>query len=206
MELPNKEHLWTWGMSLGLYSKPYRQTGGVHENTTQGEMINLFKYHEDIEDSQRTQISKKFAGEVFDLLAKELRQKFPTSSKLPFDVCLGLPENRGTGRSLPKNICRILSDEHKWLQDGFEGVTKTRSGEIIKEVPHDERPSKVAGLYAIDKIKMPTPKFGFLIIDDVFETGSTIGALCKTLEKEFPGVPRYTIALTHLHATERMAK
>ena len=193
-------------MSLGLYSKPYRQTGGVHENTTQGEMINLFKYHEDIEDSQRTRISKKFAGEVFDLLAKELRQKFPTSSKLPFDVCLGLPENRGTGRSLPKNICRILSDEHKWLQDGFEGVTKTRSGEIIKEVPHDERPAKVAGLYAIDKSKMPTPKFGFLIIDDVFETGSTIGALCKTLEKEFPGVPRYTIALTHLHATERMAK
>ena len=206
MELPNKEHLWTWGMSLGLYSKPYRQTGGVHENTTQGEMINLFKYHEDIEDSQRTRISKKFAGEVFDLLAKELRQKFPTSSKLPFDVCLGLPENRGTGRSLPKNICRILSDEHKWLQDGFEGVTKTRSGEIIKEVPPDERPAKVAGLYAIDKSKMPTPKFGFLIIDDVFETGSTIGALCKTLEKEFPGVPRYTIALTHLHATERMAK
>ena len=206
MELPNKEHLWTWGMSLGLYSKPYRQTGGVHENTTQGEMINLFKDHEDIEDSQRTRISEKFAGEVFDLLAKELRQKFPTSSKLPFDVCLGLPENRGTGRSLPKNICRILSDEHKWLQDGFEGVTKTRSGEIIKEVPHDERPAKVAGLYAIDKSKMPTPKFGFLIIDDVFETGSTIGALCKTLEKEFPGVPRYTIALTHLHATERMAK
>ncbi len=206
MELPNKEHLWTWGMSLGLYSKPYRQTGGVHENTTQGEMINLFKYHEDIEDSQRTRISEKFAGEVFDLLAKELRQKFPTSSKLPFDVCLGLPENRGTGRSLPKNICRILSDEHKWLQDGFEGVTKTRSGEIIKEVPPDERPAKVAGLYAIDKSKMPTPKFGFLIIDDVFETGSTIGALCKTLEKEFPGVPRYTIALTHLHATERMAK
>ena len=193
-------------MSLGLYSKPYRQTGGVHENTTQGEMINLFKYHEDIEDSQRTRISKKFAGEVFDLLAKELRQKFPTSSKLPFDVCLGLPENRGTGRSLPKNICRILSDEHKWLQDGFEGVTKTRSGEIIKEVPHDERPAKVAGLYAIDKSKMPTPKFGFLIIDDVFETGSTIGALCKTLEKEFPGGPRYTSALTHLHATERMAK
>ena len=206
MELPNKEHLWTWGMSLGLYSKPYRQTGGVHENTTQGEMINLFKYHEDIEDSQRTRISEKFAGEVFDLLAKELRQKFPTSSKLPFDVCLGLPENRGTGRSLPKNICRILSDEHKWLQDGFEGVTKTRSGEIIKEVPPDERPAKVAGLYAIDKSKMPTPKFGFLIIDDVFETGSTIGALCKTLEKEFPGVPRYTIALTHLHATERIAK
>jgi predicted amidophosphoribosyltransferase len=99
-----------------------------------------------------------------------------------------------------------LADEHKWLKDGFEGVTKTRAGEVIKEVPYDERTAKVAGLYAIDKNKMPTPKFGFLIIDDVFETGSTVGGLCKTLEKEYPGVPRYIIALTHLHATERMAK
>jgi predicted amidophosphoribosyltransferase len=85
-------------------------------------------------------------------------------------------------------------------------VIKTRAGEIIKEVPHNERPAKLAGLYAIDKDKMPTPNFGFLIIDDVFETGSTIGELCKTLEKEFPEVPRYIVALTHLHATERMAK
>ena len=206
MDLPNKQHLWTWGMSLGLYSKPYRETSGTHENTTQGEMINLFKYHEDIQDAKRARISKEFAMEVFGLLAKELRQKFPTSSKLPFDVCLGLPENRGTGRSLPRNICRILADEHKWLNDGFEGVIKTRAGEIIKEVPHNERPAKLAGLYAIDKDKMPTPNFGFLIIDDVFETGSTIGELCKTLEKEFPEVPRYIVALTHLHATERMAK
>ena len=126
MDLPNKEHLWTWGMSLGLYSKPYRETGGTHENTTQGEMINLFKYHEDIAEAHRTRISNEFAREVFGLLANQLRPKFPTSSKLPFDVCVGLPENRGTGRSLPRNICRILADEHKWLKDGFEGVTKTR--------------------------------------------------------------------------------
>jgi adenine/guanine phosphoribosyltransferase-like PRPP-binding protein len=99
-----------------------------------------------------------------------------------------------------------LAEEHKWLNDGFEGVAKTRAGEIIKEVPHSERPVKVAGLYAIDKEKMPAPKFGFLVIDDVFETGSTIGELCKILEKEYPEVPRYIVALTHLHATERMAK
>jgi adenine/guanine phosphoribosyltransferase-like PRPP-binding protein len=92
------------------------------------------------------------------------------------------------------------------LNDGFEGVIKTRAGEVIKEVPYDERPRKVEGLYSVDKNKMPAPKFGFLIIDDVFETGSTVGGLCKALEKEYPGVPRYIIALTHLHTTERMAK
>ena len=194
-------------MSLGLYSKPYWETGGTHENTTQGDMINLFKYHEEITSAQRTRISNEFAKEVFGLLAKELCKKFPTSSKLPFDVCVGLPENRGTGRSLPRNICRILADEHEWLSDGFEGVIKTRAGEVIKDVKITaERPARVAGLYAIDKNKMPAPKFGFLIIDDVFETGSTVGELCKTLDKEYPRVPRYIITLTHLHATERMAK
>ena len=206
MELPNKENLWNWGMSLALYSKPWRVTGGAHENTTQGDMINLYKYHEDIDDAQRRRIAKDFTSEVFGLLAKELRQRFPTLTKLPFDVCVGLPENRGTGRSLPRNICRILAEEHDWMSDGFEAVIKTRAGEVIKEVPHDERPLRVAGLYAIDKNKMPAPKFGFLIIDDVFETGSTVGGLCKALEKEYPRVPRYIIALTHLHATERMAK
>jgi hypothetical protein len=206
MELPNKEHLWTWGMSLGLYSKPFWATGGTHENTTYGEMINLFKYHENIAQAERTRISKEFAREVFAFLANELRQNFPTSSKLPFNVCVGSPENRGTGRSLPRDICRILANDHKWLNDGFEGIIKTRAGEVIKEVPYSERSTKVNGLYSVDKNKMPAPKFGFLIIDDVFETGSTVGELCKTLEKEYPGVPRYIIALTHLHATERLAK
>jgi hypothetical protein len=206
MELPNKENLWTWGMSLALYSKPWRAIGETPEKTTQGEMINLYKYHEEINYATRKRIAKAFTSEVFALLAKELRRKFPTSKKLPFDVCVGLPENRGTGRSLPKEICELLADEHAWLKNGFEGVIKTRTGEVIKGIPHDERPGRVEGLYAIDRYKMPSPEFGFLIIDDVFETGSTVSGLCKTLEKEYPGVPRYIIALTHLHATERMAK
>jgi hypothetical protein len=206
MELPNKENLWNWGMSLALYSKPWRVTGGAHENTTQGDMINLYKYHEDIDDAQRRRIAKDFTSEVFGLLAKELRQRFPTLTKLPFDVCVGLPENRGTGRSLPRDICGLLSNEHKWLNNGFEGVIKIRAGEVMKGIPRDERPGRVEGLYAIDRNKMPNPEFGFLIIDDVFETGSTVGELCKTLEKEYPGVPRYIIVLTHLHATERLAK
>jgi hypothetical protein len=206
MELPNKENLWTWGMSLGRYSNSLTETQGKYELTPQGNKINFFKYHNYAGESQRVEISKEFALEVFELLTKELGPKFPTTLKFPFDVCVGLPENRGTGRSLPRNICRILADEYKWLKDGFEGVTKTRDGEVLKGIPRPERPAKVAGLYAIDRNKMPAPKFGFLIIDDVFETGSTVGEICKTLETEYPGVPRYIIALTHLHATERIAK
>lgn len=42
MELPNKEHLWTWGMSLGLYSKPHRQAGGIHERKKGNSFIYVF--------------------------------------------------------------------------------------------------------------------------------------------------------------------
>ena len=188
-------------MSLASYSKPYQEGQRNRELTKQGESINFFKYHHYYAGkSQIAQISLEFEKEVFIFFMKEL------GPKLPFDVCLGVPENRGTGISLPRNICKLLSEENISLKDGFEGVSKTRDGVIIKNIPYDERPVKVAGLYSIDRNKMPVPKFGFLVIDDVFETGSTVSGLCKTLESEYPGVPRYIIALTHLRATERLAK
>jgi len=206
MQLPNQHNHWTWGMSLALYSKPYRETNGEQVNTTQGDMINRFKYHEELSDVERKEISQNFANQVFKLITNELRQKFPNPKNPPFDVCLGLPENRNTGRSLPRDLCRILSEEHFWLRDGFASVTKTRTGVVMKAIPHDERPEKVKGLYKIDHQFLPEPLRGFLIIDDVFETGSTVGGLCDTLEHDFPKLPRYIIALTHLHATERMLK
>jgi len=188
-------------MSLASYSKPYQEGQKNRELTKQGESINFFKYHNYYATkSQLAEIALEFEKEVFIFLMKEL------GPKLPFDVCLGVPENRGTGFSLPRNICKLLSEEHIWLKDGFESVTKTRAGVIMKTIPSDERPVKVAGLYAIDRNKMPVPKFGFLIIDDVFETGSTVSGLCKTLESGYAGVPRYIIALTHLRATEGLAK
>ena len=206
MELPNKHNHWVWGMSLALYSKPYKETNGEHVNTTQGDMINRFKYHEELSDTERKEIAQNFTDQAFKLISKELRQRFPDPENPPFDVCLGLPENRNTGRSLPRDICRILSEKHVWLRDGFASVTKTRAGVVMKAIPHEERPEKVKGLYKIDRKLLPEPRRGFLIIDDVFETGSTVGGLCDTLEHDFPKLPRYVIALTHLHATERMLK
>lgn len=42
MHLLNENNQLTWGMSLALYSKPYRETNGEQVNTTQGDMINRF--------------------------------------------------------------------------------------------------------------------------------------------------------------------
>jgi len=194
-------------MSLSLYSKPYKETNGVQENTSQGEMINRYKYHEELEKEDRERISREFTDKVFTLIRSELRGEYPNPTKRPpFDVCLGLPENRNTGRSLPRDICYLLSQDYSWVRNGFDAVTKTRVGEVMKAIPHDQRPNKVRGLYKIDRAKLPKPNHGFLIIVDVFETGSTVGGLCQALELEFPNLPRFVIALTHLHVTERLAK
>jgi predicted amidophosphoribosyltransferase len=39
---------------------------------------------------------------------------------------------------------------------------------------------------------------GFLIIDDVYESGSTLREICRTLNREVPEIPRYVLTLTHL--------
>lgn len=206
MHLPDKQNHWTWGMSLALYSKSYRETNGEHVNTSQGDMINRFKYQEELTEIERNEIATNFTDQVFNLIKTELKPLFPEPKNPPFDVCLGLPENRNTGRSLPRDICRILAQEHDWLKDGFASVAKTRTGVVMKGIPHGERPEKVKGLYKIDGNFLPKPRRGFLIIDDVFETGSTVGGLCDTLGHDFPDLPRFVIALTHLHSTERMLK
>jgi hypothetical protein len=193
-------------MSLALYSKPYRETNGQQINTSQGEMINRFKYHDELSISERNAIAKNFSDQVFELIKAELGQKFPNPGQPPFDVCLGLPENRNTGRSLPREICKNLAAEHPWLRDGFASIEKTRAGVVMKTIPHEERSEKVRGLYTINPLYLTQPEHGVLILDDVFETGSSVGGLCDTLEKEFPGLPRFVVVLTHLHATERMLK
>ena len=204
MHLPNKHNKWTWGMSLALYSKPYKETNGLQINTSQGEMINRYKYMAGLSAVKREEIVKIFSDQVFDLIRTELKEKYPDPNQPPFDVCLGLPENRDTGNSLPREICKNLSKEHDWIEDGFASVLKTRVGVVVKTISKEDRPEIVRGLYAIDYAQLPPPKRGFLILDDVFETGSSVGALCDTLEQVFPNIPRFVVALTHLHATERM--
>ena len=205
MDLSNKSNLWVWGMSLGLYSKSYQETKGNTEYTINGEMIHRFKYHVGLEQVERDAIVNNFTLQVSGAIVTELAAGYPHRQSPPFDVCLGPPENRDTGHSLPRNICRNLADKHDWIRDGFAGITKTRKGEVIKEFSHKERPSKLQGLYEIDRNRFPSPESGFLIIDDVFETGSTLEAMCNTLEIEFPKIPRFVVTLTHLHATERMS-
>jgi predicted amidophosphoribosyltransferase len=51
---------------------------------------------------------------------------------------------------------------------------------------------EVTSSYDFDGIR------GFLIIDDVFVSGSTLREICRTLNRVVPEIPRYVLTLTHL--------
>ena len=203
MELPNPRSLWTWGVSLGPYSLPYDRPNGVLEHTSQGEMVNNYKYHGRLLKSRRNTITRSFTDQVFTAIYAQFHERFPNWDNLPFDVCLGPPENRNTGHSLPRQVCGLLAADRGWIVDGFSGIRKTRSVEVMKNIPRSERAEHLKGLYEINKETMPYSNFGFLIIDDVFETGATVSALCETLQEAYPRLPRFVVALTHLYSTER---
>jgi hypothetical protein len=202
LALPNPRGLWDWGISLSPYSHPYGQLGVELTHTPNGELINSYKYHSYLRPERRDGIVRTFTDQVFSAVYEEFHERFPLAEHLPFDICLGPPENRETGHSLPREVCRLLSEEREWIIDGFAGIRKTRQASTLKGIPQAERKNHLAGLYEVNKETMPYSNFGFLIIDDVFETGSTVSSLCETLEEEYPGLPRFVIALTHLRLAE----
>ena len=201
IDLPNTTRSWAWGKSLGIYSNHDGPTSSGDRHTDIGKKINRFKYHNNIDQVERDSIVNYFSNEVFRAVTTGLAKEYLLAP--PFNVCLGPPENRKTGHSLPKYICRNLAEEHDWIINGFESINKTRVGAVMKNLPWLERSSKLKGLYEIDLSPLPVDVSGFLIVDDVYETGSTLAELCDTIELQFPGTPRFVISLSHLHATKR---
>jgi predicted amidophosphoribosyltransferase len=88
--------------------------------------------------------------------------------------------------------------ESRYLTHATDALEKTRDGAVMKAVPLAERPSSVSMLYKTLPAKMMNPKHGLLVIDDVYDSGSTLEEVCRALQAEYPEIPKYVITLTHL--------
>lgn len=186
-------------MSLAPYSERTGDSLNDRERSEQGKSIYWVKYSGMDTPQERRQLVSDLTKEIQDLISKELGMSFPDPRlRPPFDICLAVPSNRPGSISFPKAICESLARGWDWLHDGSSSVTKTRSIPIIKSVPPSEREQALRGAYSFNGVSMPRVRHGFLIVDDVFETGSTIRAMCSALEDAYPAVPRYVIALTHI--------
>ena len=201
MKLPNISNSWVWGESLNRYTLPYSDTYGVPTKTQEGQWVHDYKYSSEMDEKERARITREFTNRVFDLV----KQRFSDLEKNqpPFDVCISPPGNRDFEYPLPNQVCKLLCRDHAWMKLGSHAISTTRVSPVLKNIDPENRPKVVEGLYRVDIDVMPRPSRGILIIDDVFETGSTLKSLCQTLEETYPLIPRYVVTFTHLYSVER---
>jgi predicted amidophosphoribosyltransferase len=75
--------------------------------------------------------------------------------------------------------------------------------ETIKKVKGERlRSEAIEGGYEVKKSFDCDGIRGFLIIDDVYETGATLKEICRTLQRRFPAIPRYVLTITQVKPVE----
>jgi predicted amidophosphoribosyltransferase len=100
------------------------------------------------------------------------------------------------------DLAHQLSIKFEWLNDDSNFLTKTRELDSIKQIGGEkQRAEYLKGAYSTKESSEPAEIYGFLVIDDVFETGSTLREICRTLEGSFPGIPRYVLTVTQKKPT-----
>ena len=172
-----------WGLSYYKNLDGYSKLGLMIYNTKynfQGRSI-----------KEREETAENLRAVVKDFIS----QKYPLKSR-PFDAVITPPGNLEKPFDLTKFIAARLTSGG--IRDISNYVAKTRPIPVMKNLPVRERRAAIKD--AFELIGLPTdwqPK-GFLILDDILDTGATAREICNLLEKKFPGVPRYYLAITYL--------
>jgi len=62
------------------------------------------------------------------------------------------------------------------------------------------RKESLSKAYVVDGNYDLSEVSGLLIIDDIYESGSTLREFCRTLQRSAPEIPKFVITLTHLRS------
>jgi hypothetical protein len=186
--------LWEKGVSLSLYSRSYNPITQKQDFTDLGQAVHEYKYYKDLPLPRRQELVRVCSGAITRTLKLEDEIERPN-----FNSCIGVMPNRNSGHSLPKDLALQLSIKFDWLRDDSNCLSKVKELPVMKSLTdYSLRKEALKGAYEV------TPDYdfggirGFLIIDDVFESGSTLREICRTLNRVVPEIPRYVLTLTHL--------
>jgi len=192
--LPNTYKLWDKGVSLSLYSRSFDPITHKQDFTELGQAVYEYKYYRDLTLARRQELVRLCSGAISETLKLD-----EETERLNFNSCIGVMPNRATGHSLPLDLALQLSVKFDWLRDDSNCLIKAKELPVMKGLlDYNLRIEALKGAYEVD------PKYdfegirGFLIIDDVFESGSTLREVCRSLERIVPEIPRYVLTLTHL--------
>ena len=198
LELPNDALLWQKGVALDWYTIGYDKAKLEYIKSELGQAVREYKYYSQLEQKRREAIVRKCSEAITRVLRLEEEHEKPS-----FNSCIGVAPNRKTGHSLPLDLALQLSIKFDWINDDSNCLLKTRDLDTVKKVRGEKLRSEILdGAYIVQDSFDPSAVRGFLIIDDVYETGATVKEVCRTLERNFPSIPRYVLTITQVKPTE----
>lgn len=192
-ELPNRGYEWDVGLSLG----PYR-TGDEHAITPLGRRIRDYKYW--------TLPTEELASLASDITLNALEVLWERFETPPFRYLVAVPPNHKGKPSLPRHVCRSIAERYPELfEDKSNTITRLRELDSVKGIYKGSRANYVRGAWGINSKAFPKPAggSGVLIVDDVYDTGSTMREMSRTLRREFKrDVAQYVVTLSHVETRD----
>jgi len=186
--------LWIEGWSLSKYSsEPYKKT-------RIGGLIKKIKYDKspDYSLTDRTSDAKIISNEIIKMI-KLLYDPLD----LPFDLCVCPPSHEVKPLDLPDFICKAISGGS--VKYGEKTLIERIPLTTIKAGPKEDRGKKLVDNFVFDCPEALYPSKGVLIIDDVFDTGSTITGVSRAVSAQFPNIPRFVITAAYIGHMGRIA-
>jgi hypothetical protein len=192
--LPNTHKLWEKGVSISLYSRGYDPITHKQDFTELGQAVYEYKYYRNLPVARRQELVRLCSGAIVRTLKLEQQ-----SESIGFNSCIGVMPNGNSGVSLPLDLAIQLSIKFDWLRDDSNCLTKVKELPVMKGLSdYNQRNEALKNAYGVNLNYDFEGVRGFLIIDDVFESGSTLREICRTLERVVPEIPRFVLTLTHL--------
>lgn len=189
-EIEDSNNLWNIAIALDWYSN-WEKLKFKPIKTPLGQVVHEYKYYRNLTAERREEIVRFCVDSIIRVLRLQEDVEKPT-----FNCCIAVMSNSESIHSLPKDIALQLSYRFDWLRDESRCLIKTRKIDAMKNISREKRPGHISGVYQVDSsYSMAAPR-GFLIIDDVYETGSTLREICTVLQRAYPEIPRYVLSIT----------
>lgn len=192
--LPNSRKLWERGYSLSLYSSAFDSETNKQDYSDIGRLVYEYKWFKQLPNERRQEIVKLCAGQIVKTLKldEDIRE-------FQFNSCIAALPNGTSGHSLPQDLAVEISAAYAWIQNDSKCLRKVKELPQIKNLKdYESRKDTLKDAYEIVANYDFSGVEGFLIIDDVYESGSTLREICRTLNRVVPEIPRYVLTLTHL--------
>jgi predicted amidophosphoribosyltransferase len=155
--LSDDSEFWDWGLS-------FHELG----------LASTYKYKPGISASERK------------LILDELWLQVSSLNLPPIDAVLGVPPHLDSENSGPWEMARYFSQKLQIPDISWRISETMRLGLKIKNVPVGERADLLDGIYEFEIQGLGYAPSGILVLDDFYESGSTLESVCAYLKGKLP--------------------